>query len=355
MSIPVIDIGPYLTAGGMSTQPAGRRGFAKDVVAQWAHCFETVGFAQITGFDPALWTAGDAAYSELRAFFELPKAEKMRCSLPLGRGFNAVGAESVASTLDTDGDGDAPPPDLVESISFPQLHRSKIPGWGPAHTDDKEAHPIPWPEEPRKLQPACEAYYEHCAKLTHRLMQLSAEALGLPAEHFEPYYTQQVFSLRAAFYPHQPADNGAAAGQTRYGYHNDYTGLTLLRQDSQYRGCGGGLEVSVDGQAVPVEPVPGALVVNCGELTSRWTNNKWKAARHRVSNPRPPTTEDDDNSRLSLVFFTGPNSASTITCLPGCEGPNGPQYPPITAEAQIRQKLERSRADGSAWAEKDSL
>src|ERR1700733_14101076 len=100
MSVPVMDIAPFLAGA-----PIGTRA----VVRQWAAAFETIGFATIVGHGvPDEW--GDALHREARRFFELPMAEKLH-NAPEGeqraQGYVAMGVESVGRTY---GPSDSPPP-----------------------------------------------------------------------------------------------------------------------------------------------------------------------------------------------------------------------------------------------------
>ena len=62
----------------------------------------------------------------------------------------------------------------------------------------------------------------------------------------------------------------------------------------------GGLQVERDGEWVDAPPVPGAFVVNIGELLEYATQGYLKATNHRVISPRYP----DD--RISVPFFFNP-------------------------------------------------
>jgi len=89
-----------------------------------------------------------------------------------------------------------------------------------------------------------------------------------------------------------------------------------------------GLEVRLNGAWVPVPVVEGGFVVNVGRLLGRWTNDKWKAAVHRVGDDAPSV-------RVSLAYFTQPNSDALITPMASC-GPS--EYSPIVFSDFMHQR-----------------
>jgi isopenicillin N synthase-like dioxygenase len=98
-----------------------------------------------------------------------------------------------------------------------------------------------------------------------------------------------------------------AAGDQGVGSHADYGFVTLLLQDGV-----GGLEVlppDADEWAA-VDPIPGALVVNLGEMLEVATEGYLAATIHRVQAP-PPGVD-----RYSVPFFWSPRLDAVIEPVP---------------------------------------
>lgn len=90
----------------------------------------------------------------------------------------------------------------------------------------------------------------------------------------------------------------------------------------------GGLQVfDRDCQAwIDVEPTPGALVINLGNLMMRWTNDRYISNLHRVINR-------SGRERYSVPFFFSGNPDFLVKCFTQFEK-SGEQekakYPPVT-------------------------
>jgi isopenicillin N synthase-like dioxygenase len=84
-----------------------------------------------------------------------------------------------------------------------------------------------------------------------------------------------------------------------------------------------------------VTPLEGAYVVNLGNLMQRWTNEIYTSNLHRVINK-------SGLERYSIPFFLSGNLDYQVKCLPGCEGTEGPKYPPITVEEYVQGKYAES-------------
>ena len=96
---------------------------------------------------------------------------------------------------------------------------------------------------------------------------------------------------------------------------------------------------TLDGEWLPVPSPPGTLTVNIGDLLARWTNDRWRATKHRVAKGG----SGEGEGRLSIVYFTGPHPETLVECLPSAkckvEG-EAPKYKPITATEHVTMKME---------------
>ena len=95
--------------------------------------------------------------------------------------------------------------------------------------------------------------------------------------------------------PDDERDGLADLGSTALGYHTDPGTVTLLLQDET-----GGLQAeSRDDGWIDVPPRPGTVVINLADAMQVWTNDRYRAAVHRVV---PMTTD----RRFSIPYFSNP-------------------------------------------------
>ena len=120
----------------------------------------------------------------------------------------------------------------------------------------------------------------------------------------------------------------------RMGAHTDYGIVTVLYADPVP-----GLQVlGPDGAWNDVVPEPGALLVNLGDLTAQWTNDRWRSTLHRVV--PPPADADGRAHRRSVALFLDGNYDAVIECLPTCRVEGRPaRYPAVVAGEHLLAKL----------------
>jgi isopenicillin N synthase-like dioxygenase len=127
-----------------------------------------------------------------------------------------------------------------------------------------------------------------------------SRSLGL-----DPSYIEQAFGRNPSPYLKLIRYPGSADGEQGVGVHKDSGFLTLLLQDHN-----SGLEAQGnDNIWYPVDPVPGSLVVNTGELLQLVTHNYFIATPHRVINRNAA-------ERFSSAFFYSPDLGTALDPLP---------------------------------------
>ena len=252
-----------------------------------------------------------AAFEVSRRFFALEEGAKRRWHVersPHKRGFDPIGWQSLDP---------AQPPDVKESF----------------YLGVEAIGPNQWPDETLVpgFRAACNVYAAQMETLARRLMALFEMALGLPTGHFDGFMHQPTCTTRLLHYPPQPLQ--AAPGQIGCGAHTDWGALTLLAQDDA-----GGLQVRLkNGDWLDVTPIRGALVVNVGEMTQRWTNDRWPSTLHRVIN------RHSGRDRWSIAYFFDLDAQAVIEPLPGCVGDGRPaRYGPITAGEHLAEIYRRT-------------
>lgn len=295
MAVPLIDLGA--TSAGAA---------ARQIDA--ALC--DAGFFAVSGHGvPAATVA--AAFDASQRFFALAQADKERWHIDrwtLKRGFDPIGWQSLDP---------GNPPDIKESFYL------GVAAIGPNQWPDEQMVP--------GFKAACENYSAAMESLARRLMGLFEIALGLPAGYFDPTLQHPTCTTRLLHYPPQPAQ--AALGQIGCGAHTDWGALTLLAQDDA-----GGLQVKAkDGSWIDVQPQPGALVVNVGDMMQRWTNDRWPSTLHRVVN------KYSGRDRWSIAYFFDLDAESSIEPLPVCVSAERPaRYGPITAGEHLEQMYRKT-------------
>ena len=170
-----------------------------------------------------------------------------------------------------------------------------------------------WPDEAfPELKPAAMAWAELMSVVGMELLRAIAVSLQQPEDYFdEPFRDAPAWMGKLVHYVGGVVEE---AGDQGVGSHADYGFVTLLLQDDV-----GGLEVLPPGTAewLPVEPLPGALVVNLGEMLEVATEGYLAATIHRVQAP-PPGVD-----RYSVPFFWSPAAGRghrARTAAAGAEG-----------------------------------
>ncbi|KAK7265001.1 hypothetical protein RJT34_32617 [Clitoria ternatea] len=183
-----------------------------------------------------------------------------------------------------------------------------------------------WPDQPHKQTTFCDVM-EECQKemkaLTERVVELMLESLGLTMEDLKWHSRGQcLFTLNS--YPMCPEPERAMGLCP----HTDTSLLTVLYQSS----CTG-LQVFQDVIGwIPVPPIPGAIVINIGDLMHILSNGRFKNILHRA-------VVNKTRHRVSFAVIYGPPSdemISPLTKFTNDEHP--PLYRPVNWKDYIYSK-----------------
>lgn len=181
-----------------------------------------------------------------------------------------------------------------------------------------------WPDGLPDFKEVMVEFFDAFSILADRTLSLLHDALQLTAHSRSLTSCARTSStVRLNHYPigdPVPAnerDGLADLGETALGYHTDPGVLTLLLQDNT-----GGLQTQArDGRWIDIAPTDGTIVVNLGDMMQAWTNDRYRAAVHRVV---PMTTQ----RRFSIPYFSNPQRDAIIEPIPElCTA--GPRYRPI--------------------------
>ena len=226
-----------------------------------------------------------------QTFFELPEREKEKLAKahsPQFRGWEKLGSELTNNEVDYREQIDIG----IDQAAVPNPEPYYLSLIGPNQWPD--AHQLP------EFRRTVTRYMDALSSLSRTLLEILSASLGLEHDHINRVFgTTPSPYLKLIRYPK------TVSGGRGVGTHKDSGFLTLLLQDDQ-----AGLQAqSNSGQWVSVDPIPGTLVVNTGELLQMVTHNYFIATPHRVFNASPAT-------RFSAAFFYSPDLTTRLDPLP---------------------------------------
>ncbi|TVU46999.1 hypothetical protein EJB05_06573, partial [Eragrostis curvula] len=157
-----------------------------------------------------------------------------------------------------------------------------------------------WPTHPASFGCSVDVYSSATAKLSCRLLEFMAKAVGAKPASLLGVFEGQPVGMRVNYYPPcWQADQVIGLSP-----HTDGGGLTLLRQkndDVQ------GLQINKDGKWFAVDILDGAFVVNVGDALEVLSNGKFKSEEHRaVIHP--------NKERISVAMFHFPCQGCWALC-----------------------------------------
>ena len=208
-----------------------------------------------------------------------------------------------------------------------------VPGsrkWDTADFDESNAcldgfNQFPTQEECPDFREVTVQYFEECAKLSNRLARLMACALGITegsddAQILDRMALDHTSYLRMNYYP--PCDLNDASTvipddppPLGISPHRDAGFLTILLQDDDCHSLQVARfedsDLGRDNSWVTVNPIPGAVTINTGDMAMIWSNGTFRAPLHRV-------LTDPTKKRYSSPFFYNPGYNELISPLDCC-------------------------------------
>ncbi len=317
--IPVLDLAPLL---------AGEAGAVATLGAQLQRAFTEVGFYTVKNHGVAEALV-QAVFSEAERFHAQPLPAKMAMEfdehntgyLPM-RGattrMNALGTiykpnanEAVFFKRDLPADH----PDVLAGRRFRAMQR--------------------WPELPG-FRAVINDYCAAMQALGCRLLPLYAAALDMPLDFFTQRFRDPMFTLRMTHYPQQ--DPTTADQEWGLAPHSDTSFMTILAQNKVP-----GLSVMLpDGRWLDAPAPAGTFQVNGGMMLHRWTNGKFLATPHRVTNR-------SGQERYAIPFFLDADYDTVMTPLPTCVDEAHPaQWDPYTYLGFMTEYTGRNYAEREA-------
>lgn len=278
---------PLLDLGRLDQGPEERRRFLADLRS----AARDVGFFYLGNHGISLDEIEDVLEAS-REFFALPEAEKLAIEMANSsqfRGYTRAGGELTKGKADWREQLD------IGVEREPIAQTPQTPAW------TRLQGPNQWPDSLPELRPALLAWQSKATDVAIRLLQAFALSLDQPEDAFDAIYRESPnHRMKIVRYPGRDSD-GDDQG---VGAHKDGGFLTLLLQDHNK-----GLQVEYAESWVNVDPIPGTLVVNIGELLELASNGYLRATVHRVVTP-PAGIE-----RISVPFFFSARLDASIPLL----------------------------------------
>ncbi|KAF2849906.1 Clavaminate synthase-like protein [Plenodomus tracheiphilus IPT5] len=333
-SLPIIDISPFMN-------PHATRESRQSTATALNDACINYGFFYLTGHGIPLSTLNHII-SLARTFFARPLSEKMLIKRfdaggPEGgdsaRGYQAVG-ENVSDGLQ----------DMQEAVDWYAPWSEEKKEVGPGGSVKVLQGENLWPSRPEEMRRVYEGYVEEVKRVGEAVVWAMGVGLGLgsrksrvneDADRNEDEEDEEIFVrkckdsfwvMRAINYPPLPAsfstkhptsnssDTSASSDankdyptttttdqtpQFSCGAHTDYGCITLLLSDP----TPSALQVRLKNDTwLAADPIPGAFVVNIGDMIERWTNGLYKSTLHRVIH----TGGRNGEGRISVPFFYEP-------------------------------------------------
>ena len=256
-------------------------------------------------------------YKSIKAFFKLPQDIKNKYELEGfsgQRGYTSFGKEHAKGKEHGD---------LKEFWHFGQ------------YLDDHEYSQFGYPKniyvkEIPEFNEIGKTVYKALEKTAIFVLRAISLYLDLDEYHFDKHVIKGNSILRPIHYP--PIIT-KPKGAERAAAHGDINLITLL-----IGAHGKGLQVLTnEGEWIDAIAEKDEIIINVGDMLSRYTNNKLKSTIHKVVNP---PKDQWKKSRYSIPFFLHPIGNMKLNVLDSCIDKDNPKkYEDISAHDFLVQRL----------------
>ena len=299
-TIPVIDLGPYL---------AGEPGAMERTAKELRFALTEIGFYFIVNHGVPEAQIREA-YRQAARFHALPLDKKMDVRIDRHNvGYLPMSGDTLRTST-------------VQTVTKANLNEAffvarDLPDDHPDVIADRTFRSANrWPADLPGFREAIVAYNDTLERLVLKLIRLYAVALDLPAAYFDDPFRDFQYKLRMTHYP--PHD-GPVDDDFGIAPHTDTSFLTLLAPNDV-----AGLSIRTQsGQWIDAPALPGAYVVNGGQMLQRWTNDFFLATAHRAVNR-------SGGERYALAYFCDSNIDWPVASVPTTVGPDRPPKFPTT-------------------------
>ncbi|PKA60065.1 S-norcoclaurine synthase 1 [Apostasia shenzhenica] len=216
---------------------------------------------------------------DITEFFKLPLEEKKKVAQPPGEieGYGQAFVNSEDQKLDW--------ADTLFLTSLPQHLRLMM----------------LWPTNPPSFRETLNSYATEVKKVADQLFRAISKNLGVNSGKVADVMEGGVQMIKFNYYP--PCTNpDKVIGLSP---HSDAVGLTMLLQVSEVEG----LQFRRDGGWLAVKPLPGAFIVNIGDVIEIMCNGKYKSVEHRAM-------VNIEKERLSIAAFHTVNFGDIVGPIP---------------------------------------
>ena len=256
-------------------------------------------------------------YKYIKAFFDLSEDIKRKYELEGfsgQRGYTSFGKEHAKGKEHGD---------LKEFWHFGQ------------YLDDEEYSQFGYPknlyvQEIPEFNEIGKTVYKALEKTAKYVLRAISLYLELEEDHFDKYVKKGNSILRPI---HYPPIKTKPKGAERAAAHGDINLITLLMGAH-----GKGLQVLTNnGEWIDAIAEKDEIVINVGDMLSRYTNNKLKSTIHKVINP---PKDQWKKSRYSIPFFLHPIGNMKLNVLDSCIDEENPKkFEDISAHDFLIQRL----------------